>query len=109
MAQINGKDLADLVDQWAPQIEKSLNQIATKGPKLLNQGRKIAKEKGASVPKKSADPKPLGGNVKKLIALGGLAALAYMGIRRLLGGGAEWQQTPVDEIDQIEEVEDPFV
>lgn len=106
MAQINGKDLADLVDQWAPQIEKSLNQIATKGPKMLNKGRKIAKEKGASVPKKSADPKPLGGNVKKLIALGGLAALAYMGIRRLLGGGSDWQ-APV--IDEVEEVQDPVI
>ncbi len=99
MAQINGKDLVDLVDQWAPQIEKSLNQIATKAPRMLNKGRKIAKEKGASVPKKSADPTPLGGNVKKLIALGGLAALAYMGIRRLLGGGADWQPTTVEEIE----------
>lgn len=106
MAQINGKDLADLVDQWAPQIEKSLNQIATKGPKMLNKGRKIAKEKGASVPRKSTDPKPLGGNVKKLIALGGLAALAYMGIRRLLGGGSDWQ-APV--IDEVEEVQDPVI
>jgi hypothetical protein len=103
MAQFTGKDLVDLVDQWAPQLEKSLNQMATTGPKLLNKGRKIAKEKGASVPKKSADPKPLGGNVKKLIALGGLAALAYMGIRRLLGGGSDWQAPPIDE------VEDPVI
>jgi hypothetical protein len=91
--------LADLVDQWAPQIEKTLNQVASTGPKLLNKGRKIAKEKGAPVPRKSASPKPLGGNVKKLIALGGLAALAYMGIRRLLGGGSDWQPTTVEEIE----------
>lgn len=91
-----GKELIDLVDQWAPQIEKTLNQLATKGPKMLDKGRKIAKEKGAKVPPKHSGQSPLGGPMKKLVLLGGFAAIAYMAVRRLLGGGDEWQ-TPTSQ------------
>jgi hypothetical protein len=44
----------------------------------------------------------LGRTTSKFVAIGGVTALAYMGIRRLLGGGSEWQ--PTEEID-----EDPVV
>lgn len=47
-------------------------------------------------------PDPVGGTVKKFVAIGGVAALAYIGIRRMLGGGADWQ--PTDEVE-----EDPIV
>lgn len=86
-----GKELIDLVDQWAPQIEKTLNQLATKGPKMLDKGRKIAKSKGAKVPSRHSEQSPLGGPMKKLVFLGGFAAIAYMAVRRLLGAGDEWQ------------------
>ena len=91
-----GKELIDLVDQWAPQIEKTLNQLADKGPKMLAKGRKIAKEKGAKVPPKHSGQSPLGGPAKKLVFIGGIAALAFMAVRRLLGGGDEWQ-TPTSQ------------
>jgi hypothetical protein len=95
MAKTKGKELADLIDELAPQIEKTLHQMATKGPKLMNKGRKMAKSKGAKVPKKHTGQAPAGPVTKKLVVAGGLGALLFMAVRRLLGGGAEWQVDPV--------------
>jgi hypothetical protein len=95
MAKRTGKELVDLVDEWAPQIEKTLNQLATKGPKLMNKGRKLAKAKGAKVPKKHVGQAPVGALTKKLVVAGGLGALLLMAVRRVLGGGSDWQVDPV--------------
>ncbi|HSX67307.1 hypothetical protein [Nocardioides sp.] len=89
------RDLVALVDELAPQIEKTLHQMATKGPKLMNKGRKMAKSKGAKVPKRHVGQVPPGPLTKKLVVLGGVGALVFMAVRRLLGGGAEWQVDPV--------------
>ncbi len=111
MAKRAEKDLAGLIDEWAPQIEKTLNQLATKGPKLMEKGRKMAKSKGAKVPKKHVGPAAPGPVTKKLVVLGGLGALLFMAVRRALGGGADWQVDPVvpaaaDDATATEVVED---
>lgn len=94
------KDLVALIDEWAPQIEKTLNQLATKGPKLMNKGRKLAKAKGAKVPKKHVGQAPASPLTKKLVVLGGVGALLYMAVRRMLGAGSDWQvDPPQEEID----------
>lgn len=95
MAKTKGKELVDLIDDLAPQIEKTLHQLATKGPKLMDKGRKMAKSKGAKVPKKHVGQAPAGPLTKKLVVLGGLGALIFMAVRRALGGGADWQVDPV--------------
>lgn len=94
MAKTKGKEFVDLIDELAPQIEKTLHQLATKGPKLMDKGRKMAKSKGAKVPKKHAGQAPAGPLTKKLVVAGGLGALLFMAVRRLLGGGSEWQVDP---------------
>ncbi len=87
-------DLVGLLDEWAPQIEKTLNQLATKGPKLMNSGRKMAKSKGAKVPKKQSGQVAPGPLTKRLVVAGGLGALLFMAVRRLLGSGSDWQVEP---------------
>jgi hypothetical protein len=94
MAKTKGKELVDLIDELAPQIEKTLHQLATKGPKLVDKGRKMAKAKGAKVPKKHVGQAPASALTKKLVVLGGLGALLVMAVRRALGGGGEWQVDP---------------
>jgi hypothetical protein len=116
MAKTKGKELADLIDELAPQIEKTLHQLATKGPKLMDKGRKMAKSKGAKVPRKHSGQAPASALTKKLVVLGGLGALVFMAVRRALGGGSEWQvdpspmatAAPVEPVDLVEteEVED---
>lgn len=111
MAKRAEKDLIGLIDEWAPQIEKTLNQLATKGPKLMEKGRKMAKSKGAKVPKKHAGQAAAGPLTKKLVVLGGLGALVFMAVRRALGGGTDWQVDPVvpaatDDASATEVVED---
>lgn len=88
------RDLVALVDELAPQIEKTLHQLATKGPKLMDKGRKMAKSKGAKVPKKHVGQAPASALTKKLVVVGGLGALLVMAVRRALGGGGEWQVDP---------------
>lgn len=93
MATKKSKDLVDLIDEWAPTIEKTINDLATKGPKMMNKGRKIAKSKGIKVPPKARPDAQLGKRAKAMLVLGGIfGALGYMGVRRLLGGGDDWQQ-----------------
>ena len=101
MAKRAEKDLAGLIDEWAPHIEKTLHQLATKGPKLLDKGRKMAKSKGAKVPKKHVGQAPAGALTKKLVVLGGLGALLTMAVRRALGAGGDWQvaPSPTEEVD----------
>lgn len=93
MAEKKSKDLVGLIDEWAPTLEKTLNDMASKGPKMMNKGRKIAKSKGIKVPPKSRPDAQIGKRAKALIVLGGIfGALGYMGMRRLFGGGDDWQQ-----------------
>lgn len=111
MAKTKGKELVDLIDELAPQIEKTLHQLATKGPKLMDKGRKMAKSKGAKVPKKHIGQAPASALTKKLVVLGGVGALAVMAVRRMLGAGADWQVDPAPLVDPVapvetEEVED---
>lgn len=94
------RDLTALVDEWAPQIEKTLNQLATKGPKLLNSGRKMAKSKGAKVPKRQRGQVAPGPLTKRLVILGGAGALAFMAIRRLFGAGGDWQVDPPAPVEE---------
>lgn len=94
MAKRKRNDLTDLIDEWAPQIEKTLNQFATKGPKLLNSGRKMAKAKGAKVPKKHAGQAQPSALTKKLVVAGGIGALLVMAVRRVFGAGGDWQVAP---------------
>lgn len=94
MAKRAEKDLPGLIDEWAPQIEKTLHQLATKGPKLVDKGRKMAKSKGAKVPRKHSGQAVPSALTKKLVVLGGLGALVFMAVRRALGGGADWQVDP---------------
>jgi hypothetical protein len=102
MAKRSEKDLAALLDEWAPQIEKTFTQLATTGPKLMKKGRKIAKEKGAKVPKKHVGQTPAGAVTKKLVILGGLGALVVMAVRRALGAGGDWQVTPPPPTEEVE-------
>ena len=111
MAKRADTDLAGLIDEWAPQIEKTLHQLATKGPKLMEKGRKMAKSKGAKIPKKHVGQAAAGPLTKRLVVLGGLGALVFMAVRRALGGGAEWQVDPVvpaaeTDVAETEAVED---
>lgn len=94
-------DLVALLDEWAPQIEKTLNQLATKGPKLMNSGRKMAKAKGASVPKKHAGQARPSRATKGLVVAGGLGALLFMAVRRMLGAGDDWQVEPPAEDETL--------
>lgn len=98
-------DLVGLLDEWAPQIEKTLNQLATKGPKLMNSGRKMAKSKGAKVPKKHSGQTAPGPLTKRLVVAGGLGALLFMAVRRMLGAGSDWQVEPPLTEDETSVVE----
>lgn len=109
MAKRTEKELLDLIDEWAPQIEKTLNQLATKGPKLMNKGRKLAKAKGATVPKKHVGQAPAGPLTKKLVILGGVGALLVMAVRRVLGGGSDWQVDPEPEPDPTDVLDEDQV
>lgn len=102
MAKRSEKDLAALLDEWAPQIEKTFTQLATTGPKLMNKGRKLAKEKGAKVPKKHVGQAPTGALTKKIVVLGGLGALLVMAVRRALGAGGDWQVTPPAPTEEVD-------
>ncbi|MDO7868270.1 hypothetical protein [Nocardioides jiangxiensis] len=102
MAKRADKDLADLIEDWAPQIEKTFTQLATSGPKLMKKGRKLAKAKGAPVPKKHAGQAPAGALTRKLVVVGGIGALLVMAVRRVLGGGSDWQVTPPEPTEEVE-------